>query len=827
MRMSNPLQSRRKEPVLSVPWDADDTNDIPPTNAIRRWLAKFSHPDQLIAVWVKGHGGRNSGGFYKSSELSQLVRDVAQWSGNAIGVHWSINPVDHKLLDRADHRLCSGLGPPKDCDVLQRRFLPIDIDPKRPTDASATDLEKQRAYDTAMQVRSHLTKLGWPEPAMIDSGNGFYLLYRIDLPTDDAGLVKGVLRYLSKHFSNDHVEIDTSVANPGRVLKIPGTMACKGSNTAERPYRISRVLKMPTGDLSIVPLGCLQAIASHSILAPTNRRKHTDETVPPRVVEQARRYVTKMPSAISGQRGHNALLLVASRIVVGFNIPATSDSALQLMLEFNERCAPPWSDDDLRRKLKEADRLAVEQGADRGDLRNHPGDEVDAGFEPLPGNTFPVAIPDFALLPADIVLAPVTEWKNATPTMALGTYLVMTSLRTDVRIPDTLVRDIYWGSRPPQAWRRSLRSLHEDYKFKSQCYDDCPFSGTDVRHKHLIRPSEVEIKCLEPFVDGTQSIEEQSAIVHRSYSLLDKEKLSRLQKQGFVYYAYLPAFLFARSKALGLTPQQARCLLGITGELTRVAKQYDGESDTGGKRFVRGRSLRVDRAEVIVGGYVLPSGNDSHRVLCPMLDREKKYVVFGGNLANRRGRGYSILRVRKRSWQELVGFEGREFESGPYDRIKSFFDDLEVLSDVFELTVVGRHHSRGEWKSLREMKGCLETGVGRDWLDEATLRIFAPEDYLIRWRYAIAKRLGFSWIPGADCPFTSQEQDHDDGIVRDAPSLNRFLKRQGWTHALIADKLGVRRETVSRHLSGGRNSPEFWRRAGRLSAKYSVSAKDV
>ena len=34
-------------------------------------------------------------------------------------------------------------------------------------------------------IAAHLAGLGWPAPVVIDSGNGAYLLYRIDLPNDD------------------------------------------------------------------------------------------------------------------------------------------------------------------------------------------------------------------------------------------------------------------------------------------------------------------------------------------------------------------------------------------------------------------------------------------------------------------------------------------------------------------------------------------------------------------------------------------------------------------------------------------------------------------
>src|SRR6185503_20850612 len=82
----------------------------------------------------------------------------------------------------------------KDTDVLCRRWMLIDVDPARDRFISATAEEKKLAEETMLAVREHLRGRDWPEPIAADSGNGFHLLYRIDLPTDDAGMVKRMLQ---------------------------------------------------------------------------------------------------------------------------------------------------------------------------------------------------------------------------------------------------------------------------------------------------------------------------------------------------------------------------------------------------------------------------------------------------------------------------------------------------------------------------------------------------------------------------------------------------------------------------------------------------------
>ena len=69
-------------------------------------------------------------------------------------------------------------------------------------------------------------------------------------------------------------------------------------------------------------------------------------------IDRARRYIAKCPSAISGQSGHNATFHVAASLVHGFALGEAD--ALTLLREFNQRCAPPWSEGELIHKIKSA-----------------------------------------------------------------------------------------------------------------------------------------------------------------------------------------------------------------------------------------------------------------------------------------------------------------------------------------------------------------------------------------------------------------------------------------------------------------------------------------
>lgn len=81
-----------------------------------------------------------------------------------------------------------------------------------------------------------------------------------------------------------------------------------------------------------------------------------------RAMRRARAYVQKMDPAINGQGGHNQTFAVACVI---YKFGLDDDEAWTIIEQYNRRCQPPWSDDDLRHKLDHA-RARVEQEGELG-----------------------------------------------------------------------------------------------------------------------------------------------------------------------------------------------------------------------------------------------------------------------------------------------------------------------------------------------------------------------------------------------------------------------------------------------------------------------------
>ena len=72
------------------------------------------------------------------------------------------------------------------------------------------------------------------------------------------------------------------------------------------------------------------------------------------VVERARLYVEKLDSAVAGAGGHGATFQVAVVLIQGFSLGEVD--AWGILCDYNQRCCPPWTEKELRHKLKEAEK---------------------------------------------------------------------------------------------------------------------------------------------------------------------------------------------------------------------------------------------------------------------------------------------------------------------------------------------------------------------------------------------------------------------------------------------------------------------------------------
>ena len=198
-------------------------------------------------------------GYFTYESIPKVGKELARI--DARGVYFTPNPVNPALLARSANRFQAAKreNSTTDADILQRRWFLIDCDPKRPSGISSSEAEHDAALYKAIELSEKLKSKSWPEPVMLDSGNGAQLMYRIDLPTDDNGLIKSCLQALIP-FGDDKVSIDQTVFNPARIWRLSGTWNCKGDEVDDRKYRMAKIISIPDS-LEIVSVEKLHELA--------------------------------------------------------------------------------------------------------------------------------------------------------------------------------------------------------------------------------------------------------------------------------------------------------------------------------------------------------------------------------------------------------------------------------------------------------------------------------------------------------------------------------------------------------------------------------------
>ena len=189
--------------------------------------------------------GHTASGYFDSPE--KLAVASRKWDGKA-NIYVSLNPVEPSLIARASNRIVERAeNTTSDQHALRRTWLFLDIDAHRPSGISSTDEELSKARAVADAVAAYLNSQSWPDPIVAMSGNGYYVLYRIDLPNsqESTSLVKAVLDGLASRFDSPDAHVDVSVANASRLVGLIGSTKVKGDPIPDRPHRVSKLVSAP------------------------------------------------------------------------------------------------------------------------------------------------------------------------------------------------------------------------------------------------------------------------------------------------------------------------------------------------------------------------------------------------------------------------------------------------------------------------------------------------------------------------------------------------------------------------------------------------------
>ena len=194
-------------------------------------------------------------GYFDNAEAFAAAAGALE-KAKAPGIYFTLNPVLPDLLARAANRLkAAGVKTvtTSDKEIQLVRWLPVDLDPKRPSGISSTDQELKKAITLRNKIYKHLVdKMNFPSYVLSVYGNGAHLGFRLapaleitnrDNVSDDPApqRIKQCLAALHAIFGSKQVDIDQVVFNPARIWKLYGTSARKGDHTDARPHRQSYI----------------------------------------------------------------------------------------------------------------------------------------------------------------------------------------------------------------------------------------------------------------------------------------------------------------------------------------------------------------------------------------------------------------------------------------------------------------------------------------------------------------------------------------------------------------------------------------------------------
>ena len=255
------------------------------------------HPNEELFEIRLINGNYNASGYFTNADTAiKALQDFRpNWNSRtptakAANIFITLNPIDMSCYARQQHDCFMENVQPttKDNEITNLHWLLIDLDPKRMSGVSSSDKELQLAKDKSKVIHGFMSERGFKEPIRAMSGNGIHLVYRFDVPniSENVSVFENALKVLSEKFSDDEVEVDTTVFNPARICKLWGTIAHKGANTPERLHRKAYIEPSVPSSIDVNDFTLLQALAAEfeenktpepiQTSAPTGRKEKFD-----------------------------------------------------------------------------------------------------------------------------------------------------------------------------------------------------------------------------------------------------------------------------------------------------------------------------------------------------------------------------------------------------------------------------------------------------------------------------------------------------------------------------------------------------------------------
>lgn len=173
-------------------------------------------------------------------------------------VYTPLNEVKKDVLESLPKnefgKMKSGCGiSGKDIKHLSHFFVDVDVVGLQNNGAkrNATEEEHEEARKVAFKAKEFLLNAGFPNPILIDSANGYHLLYQIDMNAtkQNEKIICNALKALAENVDSEGAKIDTVVHDRGRKIKLPGS----SNNADEEDYRMATIIEIPQENTIVLP----------------------------------------------------------------------------------------------------------------------------------------------------------------------------------------------------------------------------------------------------------------------------------------------------------------------------------------------------------------------------------------------------------------------------------------------------------------------------------------------------------------------------------------------------------------------------------------------
>lgn len=213
---------------------------------IYKWWSIFHDEGEITEI--RSFGGTTFSGYYK--DIDNAIRDIEILESKPDQqIYFITNAIREDCYGRAQRErlIMKPKNTTNDEEIVGRKWIMIDLDPKRASGVNSSNQELEYAHKKAVAVYRFLRDNGFNEPVVCMSGNGYHLMYacRIGVSQETDLLIERFINALAMLFTDEHVDVDKKCKNRARLSKVYGTTAKKGANSDDRPWRTSYIVKAP------------------------------------------------------------------------------------------------------------------------------------------------------------------------------------------------------------------------------------------------------------------------------------------------------------------------------------------------------------------------------------------------------------------------------------------------------------------------------------------------------------------------------------------------------------------------------------------------------